>query len=71
MPGDGFGSGGKSNPHNNPPNNDFDNKRVELEANCLDGQEVVEEVEVAQWRQRGGCNGSGSKADQDNYGSNK
>ncbi len=28
-PGDGFGSGGENNPHNNQQKNDFDNKRAE------------------------------------------
>ncbi len=70
-PGDGFGSGGKNNPHNNQQKNYFDNKRAELETNGLNGQEVVEEVEVAKWRQRGGCSSSGRIEDQDNNGSNK
>ncbi len=42
-----------------------------MEANGLDGQEVFEEVEVAKWRQRGGCSGSGRITGQDNSGSNK
>ncbi len=69
VPGDGFGCGGKNNSHNKPQK--MNNKRAELEANGLDGQEVVEKVEVAKWRWRGGCSGSDSIADQDNNGSNK
>ncbi len=53
-PGDGFGSGGKNNPHNNQ-------QKMSLTTRGLNWK----------WRQRGGCNGSGSKVDQDNYGSNK
>ncbi len=53
-PRDGFGSGGKNNPHNNQ-------QKMILTTRGLNWK----------WRQRGGCNGSGSKVDQDNYGSNK